>query len=216
MKRCRLRKGFESSGHTLVEVMIVGTIMLLLTLTACQIWEMGVSTFLKTDRKAKLVGDLQMVTLMLREQLNDAARPSFSFSDTAQISGVSFLSPRELRQTGDRVTLDPASFSLRWRKYEVFYLEKSTGQLFFSEVPVPGTAGQATIPTPIETFDAGGGPRDLAFFCASGRRLCDGLDTFTGEWKDGTLVISLSGVGSDPRAIREERVGWDVVVVPRN
>lgn len=197
-------------------MLIVGTLMLLLTLTACQIWEMGVSTFLKTDRKAKLVGDLQMVTLMLREQLNDAARTSFSFSDTALVSGLSFLSPRELRQTGDKVVLEPASFRLRWRKYEVFYLEKSTGRLFFKEVPVPGSAGQATIPAPIETFDPGGGPRDLNFYCASGRRLCDGLDTFTGEWKDGTLVISLSGVGSDPGAKQEERMGWDVVVVPRN
>ncbi len=203
-------------GHTLIELMIVGGLMLVLTIAACQIWQMGASALLKVDRKTKLAGDLQVVTMMLREQIGDASKESFSFVDTASVSGLSFLSPRELRSSGERVHLPSGQLRLNWRKYEIFYLKKSSGELFFRELSLPVGSAQVIAPTPIEKFDSGSGPRGLETYCVDGRRLCEGVDTLEGRWDEGALVVKLSGLGSDPRALKEERLGWEVVIWPRN
>lgn len=204
-------------GHTLVEVLIVGGLLLLLTLTACLIWDMGAKAFLKVDRKTKLSGDLQVVTMMLREQVSDASRESVSFENSPSVSALSFLSPRALRTLGERVELPSGNLRLNWRKYEVFYLNKSSGEILFRELSLPSGSPQIADPTPIEMFDPGSGPRALNSYCVDGRRLCEGVDTFESRWdEDGALVVTLSGLGSDPRALKEERLGWDVVVWPRN
>ena len=204
------------AGHTLLELIIVGGLMLVMTATACLIWNMGASAFLKVDRKTKLAGDMQVVTMMLREQLSDASKESLSFVDTAKVSGMSFLSPRELRSSGEKVELPTGAFRLNWRKYAIFYLDKDSGELFFRELHLPAGSPQISDATPIERFDSGSGPQDLETYCVNGRRLCEGLDTFGGRWDEGAVVVRLSGLGSDPRALTEERIGWDVVVWPRN
>jgi hypothetical protein len=184
---------------------------------AVGIWDFSAKAFLKTDRKNKTLGDLQVATVALRKAAWSASRSSFSFLESSAVNGLSFLSPRSPRTSGvEGVALEAGSFGLVWRKYEIFYLDRSAKILYQRELPLADPAAMAANPVPIELCDTGAGFQNLPFYCQQGRKLCTGVTQFRPHWSEGGLSVMLEGLAIDSRSIDEEKVGWNIVLWPRN
>lgn len=204
------------SGHTLIELVVVYGLLLVLIGVACALWSISVSAFSKVDRKTKLAGDLQVVTSSVRKETGVAPRLSFSFVDSPTVSGLSFLSPRRLRATGQGVGLDSGTFSLIWQKYMIFYLDKSNRQVLYRELPLPIGALPNQKPLPIEQVDLGGGLQSLEWYCKNGSRLASGVDVLSAKSDKGLVIVQLEGYGDDGKAQTNEKLSWEIVTKPSN
>lgn len=197
--------------------MLSAGLILVLIGVSVALWRTSAEAFLKSDRKGKLLGDLQVASVALRRAAWSASRESFAFLDQPDRSGLSFLSPRAPRQTGsESVELDPARLALVWRKYEVFYLEVAQRTLFQREIPVPVGHPVSREPLPIDLFDPGSGALPLAAYASAGRPLCRDVTDFTARWQDGAVQVTLAGLSLGSGQRQEERVQWEVVLWPRN
>ncbi|MCA9779428.1 MAG: prepilin-type N-terminal cleavage/methylation domain-containing protein, partial [Candidatus Eremiobacteraeota bacterium] len=154
------------SGFTIVEVLTVVSVFGILVTAIFMIFNLGLSAFHKTTVKNELLQQAQITNVKLTADLERSSLGSLSSDWADPTRGIAaFLSPLD----------DNAEFKTDtrgrpiWQKYIVYYLDDGTNEIFREEIPLVAGAPQRSVPTPIEFYNGGTGPKPLLAYRNGGR-----------------------------------------------
>lgn len=162
----------EVSGLTVIEVLLVITLLGLLMTAIFAIFEMGTRAWQKTGTKNELLQQIQLVNFRLSKELELSSPQSVSTDKDAGI--VAFLTP--LTETGE--------FCLgvkgrpEFQAYIVYYLRKSTKMIYRRRVELAPTASERRVPLPIVDYDDGTGKKSLVSYASGGRAVARFMKKF--------------------------------------
>jgi prepilin-type N-terminal cleavage/methylation domain-containing protein len=145
------------SGFTLLEMLIVCSMVGLLITVLFAIFFQGASAWRLSDARSDLEGEAALILHRLTLEAQQSSRASLSTAGEA----VSFASARD---AGGDFQNTPQGDPL-WQEVVVYYRHPE-GTLRRRELPLP--TPQAT-PLPIQDLDLGWGPRPLADYLSEGK-----------------------------------------------
>lgn len=151
-------------GYTVLEALIsvamlgaMFVVLMLIYINCASVWAKG-------EAHSDMAQNLQVFSRNLALDIERSSYDGLSLGPGM----VALLSPADEH---GRTEVDPATGSLLWRRYRVYYLDPGKGELLRCQVKLPETSPVRLFPVPIEAYDDGGGPKPLRDYCQAGQVL---------------------------------------------
>ena len=157
-------------GLTLLETMIAGGLLLLLTAAMFVIYQRGASAFAKGEARSEMLAHLQNATVRLEQDLSRSVYGSLSI--TADATAFACLSPVDGE---DPQQFESLSGRPVWRRYVVYWWDPGTNEVYRREVPLDAGSPEETTPGPIDNYGSGD---PLAFYFNDGRVVARDVSAF--------------------------------------
>lgn len=106
-------------------------------------------------------------------------------------TALSFLSAVD--DTGTFVIDTAGDYKPVWQKYLIFNYDSNKREVTLNDVVLIGGSPQAKAPAPIETYDAGTGPKPLSSYRTGGRLLMKDVDACTFSLNNNILTVEVKG-----------------------
>jgi hypothetical protein len=155
------------------------------------------------------MSEIQVATNRLTRDIESSVAAGITIDPTHQacsmLSAAGDTSGHELQPNGD----------LTWKKYVIYYLENQ--ELARRELVLGASAPQRITPTPIESYDPGGGAQQLSAYLSGGRVVARRLTRFETESLPNFSIRMRLAVESPATArTRAQKITLESVVFPRN
>ena len=203
-------------GNTLLEVMVGGSLLLLITAALFAGWMMGTRAWLSAGRSNDRFGQLLKCTRNLEAQAQVSSSAGLEVQATP--GAVAFCSPYGLRSNNeaDRFFSQPNGASPAWQKYLIYYHDTALRQVYWREVAIPTGHSASLSPLGLSEFDPGSGAQPLASYLNSGLMLAQQIDLFQPTLAGGRLTVTLESIGVDPSKPGNGRLRATAAVLMRN
>lgn len=177
----------RARGFTLLELMVAGSLFLLLGLVLFELYRVGASAWHKSDSQLDVLRNLQVVLTRVSREAQGSSLASESHDATA----LSFLTAVK-DSTGFVVA--PVTFRPVWQRYFVCYYDAGRQSVSVREEPLLPASPEASAPGPIDNFAGPSGTQPLAFYCNSGREIARGITSFQASTTEPDLLeLTLEG-----------------------
>lgn len=173
------------SGHTLLELVVTGVILLLLMAALMGVYAVGTRSWAQTESQGHLLSDLQVASVSLTQELERSAYDGLTVNDDA-------LSVLSAADSEGRLELDLASGAIHWQRYLIFYFDSQAQALRRLALSLDSAAPQRTVPAPLETWSGPQGARPLLDYRTGGTVIARGVTGVFFEIPAQTRLVRIS------------------------
>ena len=197
---------FRRRAFTLIEVLLAGALLSLLMLMHLNIFQSGMSSWLKVEAQGSMLQQIQVAGARWSRECLQSSGTSLEVGPES----MALLSPVGKTMPAGS---DPLSGMVIWRRSEVFYRDAASREFRLRnlEWPTASSTGQF-----IDKIDFGSGLKPLSFYCNGGSVLARDIDA--AEYSRQANCWQLLLRASQKRYGREDReqVELRFLAIPRN
>lgn len=184
-------------GSTVIELLVAAGVLSLLGLLTVALFRTGASGWKKLEAQSGLLADYEVLSSKLTREVQRSVAGSVSIGAYPDGTTLSFLSAVDDTGTFVIDTSDDPGFSHDykpvWQKYLIFNYDSNKREVTLNEVLLNAGSPQAKAPAPIETYDAGTGPKPLSSYRSGGRLLMKDVDACTFSLNNNILTLEVQG-----------------------
>lgn len=155
-------------AFSLIEMLVSGTLLVLLLGMITFTFQIGASAWRKTDTQSDLLQDLEKVgALWVREACGTRQLSLCS-------SGTAMALPQAIDDLLDYEVSLPSG-SLIYRRYRLYYWDSASREVRLRNLPF---AAPVPCPPRLDSVDLGSGVQSINFYCTGGKALARDVDQF--------------------------------------
>lgn len=179
----------KSRGFTVAEVLISGTLLLLLSILLIAGWTKGVQAWKTVEQKNEVVTQAQRFIRLVERELEASSPSGVETSDDPPC--LSFPSTFDVDARRE-FAADNDSGALHWQKQVVYYHTVEAKEIWRRELAVtPGTEAYIS-PTPISRIDLGSGLRPVSSYAFEGQPIAREIQSVDFEQDGLEVTMTLS------------------------
>lgn len=178
----------KQRGLTLIELMIAGFVLGLLSLVTVALFRTGASGWKKMEAQSTMLADYEVLDGKVTREVQRSTYISASTVVGPDGPTLAFLSAVD--DTGVFV-LDPVTGEPIWQKFIIFYFDQANRRLYLTDLPLDPASTLRTAPQALEAYPEGTG--DLNDYRTGGRLIMTDLDSCTFTLNDSMLAVEVRG-----------------------
>lgn len=161
----------------MLELLMASSLLAVVTAILFLAWEMGAKSWLTASRSSQRLTRIQFALMGMEKGLSSSAGTAVCCQNGPGVLAYPTGYPSKTSTSsgfGYQSSGSPA-----WKKYAIYYLDSSTRELRYREIPIASSNSAALSATLLTSFDDGSGVHALGFYASGGESVAQNIDAFS-------------------------------------